>query len=339
MSSEISTIIQQICTTRGIDPQVVTIALANALKEAYKQENGNDAELKVEVEPDNNLRLFVVKKIVKEVKNSRTEISLDDAKNYSKRVKVGDKLEIEMPIGSLGRIATQTARNIVFNKIHDAEREGIVSSYGSKLGQIVSGKILKVSKGKVIIELDKGIGEMPEEEQCINEFYEINRRYRFLVKKLINEEENRHIILSRADEKFLVALFRMEIPEMSNNNIEIRAVARVPGVRSKVAVSSNQEGLDPVGACIGQRGVRIAAIMEELGNEKIDVFEWSVDPEEYIVKALSPAQVERIDFHGKQRKATVYVKEDQYNLAIGKDGKNVELASMITGVTIKIEKI
>jgi N utilization substance protein A len=280
--------------------------------------------------------MYIVKEVVKTVSDDKNELSLADAKKFSKEVKVGDELEIEIPVGSLGRIAAQAAKYTVMGKIRDAEREAVVEFYSQRLGEIVTGKIQGVRAGLVLVELEKGVGEMPENEQIKAEFYEIGKRYRFLVKELINEENNRHVILSRSDEGFVKALFAMEVPEISNDQVEIKGIARFAGMRSKVAVSSNQDGLDPQGACIGQRGMRINAIMNELGEEKVDIVKWDLDIIEYIKNALSPASVLKVLYNHARSSAVVVVPEDQLSLAIGREGTNVRLASLLTGVEISV---
>lgn len=337
MGNELITAVNQICAERGVDPTIVFIALQTAIADAYKKENGEETKVKVEIDRlSGQFHMYVVKEVVKAVTDDKNELSLADAKKFSKEVKVGDELEIEIPVGSLGRIAAQVAKYTVLGKIRDAEREAVVEFYSQRLGEIVTGKVQGVRANLVLVELEKGVGEMPEEEQIKMEFYEIGKRYRFLVKELINEENNRHVILSRSDEGFVKALFAMEVPEIANEQVEIKGIARFAGMRTKVAVSSNQEGLDPQGACIGQRGMRINAIMNELGEEKVDIVRWDLDIIEYIKNALSPAQVTKVLYNHSRATAVVVVPEDQLSLAIGREGTNVRLASILTGVEISV---
>jgi len=338
MSGELLTAINQICADRGLDPESVIVALQIAIAEAYKKEHGEGTNVKVELDRmTGTLHLYVVKKVVKKVADEKIEIAQTEAKKMSKEISIGDEMEIEIPVGTLGRIAAQTAKYVVLNKIKDAERAAVVEFYQEKLGEIIGGKVQSVRGDLILVELEKGVGEMPEIEQIPGEFYEIGRRYRFLVSQLINEENNRHVILSRASDDFIAALFRMEVPEILNEQVEIKKIARFPGGRSKVAVASNQDGLDPVGACIGQRGMRIAAIMEELNEEKVDVIEWNLDTSTLIKNALSPASVTSVDYNAKKNKAIVIVPADQLSLAIGKEGMNVKLASQLTGVELEVE--
>ncbi len=337
MGNELITAVNQICAERGVDPTIVFVALQTAIADAYKKENGEETKVKVEIDRlSGQFHMYVVKEVVKTVADEKNELSLAEAKKFSKEVKVGDELEIEIPVGSLGRIAAQVAKYTVLGKIRDAEREAVVEFYSQRLGEIVTGKVQGVRANLVLVEMEKGVGEMPEEEQIKMEFYEIGKRYRFLVKELINEEGNRHVILSRSDEGFVKALFAMEVPEISNEQVEIKGIARFAGMRSKVAVASNQDGLDPQGACIGQRGMRINAIMNELGEEKVDIVKWDLDIIEYIKNALSPATVTKVLYNHSRAAAVVVVPEDQLSLAIGREGTNVRLASILTGVEISV---
>jgi N utilization substance protein A len=337
MNNELISAVNQICAERGVDPNIVFTALTTAIADAYKKENGEETKVKVEIDRLSGVfHMYVVKEIVKEVVDTKNELSLAEAKKFSKEVKVGDELEIEIPVGSLGRIAAQVAKYTVMGKIRDAEREAVIEFFSTRLGEIVTGKVQGVRSNLVLVELEKGVGEMPEEEQIKMEFYEIGRRYRFLIKQLINEENNRHVILSRSDEGFVRALFAMEVPEIANEQVEIKGIARFAGMRSKVAVASNQDGLDPQGACIGQRGMRINAIMTELGEEKIDIVKWDPDSIEYIKNALSPASVTKVLYNHTRAAAVVVVPEDQLSLAIGREGTNVRLASLLTGVELSV---
>ena len=337
MSNELISAVNQICAERGVDPTIVFVALQTAIADAYKKENGEDTKVKVEIDRlSGQFHMYIVKEVVKTVADEKNELSLAEAKKFSKEVKVGDELEIEIPVGSLGRIAAQVAKYTVLGKIRDAERQAVVEFYAQRLGEIVTGKVQGVRANLVLVELEKGVGEMPEEEQIKSEFYEIGKRYRFYVKELINEENNRHVVLSRSDEGFVKALFAMEVPEIMNEQVEIKGIARFPGQRTKVAVASNQDGLDPQGACIGQRGMRISAIMNELGEEKVDIVKWDLDVVEYIKNALSPASVTKVIYNNDNGSATVFVPDDQLSLAIGREGTNVRLASLITNVELNV---
>jgi N utilization substance protein A len=337
MSNELISAVNQICAERGVDPAIVFTALTSAIADAYRKENGEETKVKVEIDRlSGQFHMYIVKQVVKKVENDKTQLTVAEAKKFANEVKLGDELELEIPVGSLGRIAAQAAKYTVLGKIRDAERQAVVEFYAPKLGEIITGKVQGVRANLVLVELEKGVGEMPEEEQIKGEFYEIGKRYRFLVKELINEENNRHVVLSRGDDSFVKALFAMEVPEIMNEQVEIKGIARFPGIRAKVAVASNQDGLDPQGACIGQRGMRINAIMTEIGDEKIDIVKWDLDVSEYIRNALSPAGVVRVNYDHDSKSAVVVVPEDQLSLAIGREGTNVRLASILTDLEISV---
>ncbi len=338
-STNLVDVINQIAVERGIDAEDVFTALNKALQEAYLREYpGSDVRVEIN-KKDGEIYFLVRKKVVKEVKDANKEISLDEARRYNPNIKEGTIIEFTQRVGILGRIAAQVAKKVINRVLRDAQLKAIVEYYKEWLGKIVSGKVTRVTKQKIIVELDKGTAEFPKEEQVEREFYEIGKRYKFLLKELINEEYNRHIILSRKDPRFIEALFEMEIPELASGQVEIVKVARIPGVRTKVAVRALDKDLDPVGAFIGPKGVRINAVMEELQNEKVDVVKWDLDVVEFIKNAFLPAVVNKVDYDEKKKKATVYVTPEQHAIAIGKEGVNVKLVSELTGVNIDLQEI
>ncbi len=338
-STNLVDVINQIAVERGIDAEDVFTALNKALQEAYLREYpGSDVRVEIN-KKDGEIYFLVRKKVVKEVKDANKEISLDEARRYNPNIKEGTIIEFTQRVGILGRIAAQVAKKVINRVLRDAQLKAIVEYYKEWLGKIVSGKVTRVTKQKIIVELEKGTAEFPKEEQVEREFYEIGKRYKFLLKELINEEYNRHIILSRKDPRFIEALFEMEIPELASGQVEIVKVARIPGVRTKVAVRALDKDLDPVGAFIGPKGVRINAVMEELQNEKVDVVKWDLDVVEFIKNAFLPAVVNKVDYDEKKKKATVYVTPEQHAIAIGKEGVNVKLVSELTGVNIDLQEI
>ncbi len=338
-STNLVDVINQIAVERGIDAEDVFTALNKALQEAYLREYpGSDVRVEIN-KKDGEIYFLVRKKVVKEVKDANKEISLDEARRYNPNIKEGTIIEFTQRVGILGRIAAQVAKKVINRVLRDAQLKAIVEYYKEWLGKIVSGKVTRVTKQKIIVELDKGTAEFPKEEQVEREFYEIGKRYKFLLKELINEEYNRHIILSRKDPRFIEALFEMEIPELASGQVEIVKVARIPGVRTKVAVRALDKDLDPVGAFIGPKGVRINAVMEELQNEKVDVVKWDLDVVVFIKNAFLPAVVNKVDYDEKKKKATVYVTPEQHAIAIGKEGVNVKLVSELTGVNIDLQEI
>ncbi len=330
--------VNQICLNRGIDPKDVFDALREALQEAYKQEHPK-ADVHVDVnDKAGEIHIYVRKTVVETVKNPDTEISKQNAQNYVKDIKTGAVLEIEIPIGSLGRIAANATKRVLNKILRDAELKAIADYYTQHIDEITSGKILFVRPDKIIVELEKGNAEFPEQEQIPDEFYDLGKRYKFLVKEVLNEKYNRKIILSRRDPKFIIALFKLEVPELRKGQVDIVAIAREAGIRTKVAVKSLDTSLDPIGTLVGPKGMRISSVMQELPNESIDVIKWDASPSTFIANALSPAKVSNVKIQDKGKKAIVEVSEDQYEIALGKNGINVKLAEEVTGYTIDIKK-
>jgi N utilization substance protein A len=268
--------------------------------------------------------------------NPERHITIEEAKKTKKSIKVGD--EVTFPLEShddFGRIAAQTAKQVILQKLRESERDSILAEWRGKEGQIVSGAVQRFERGNVFIDLGRTIGVMFANESIPGEHYRTGERLRFLVLAVQEDTRLPGIILSRSHPKFVMELFRMEVPELAEGAIEIRAIAREPGNRTKVAVASKSEGIDPVGALVGQRGTRVMAVNNELGNEKIDIAEWSEDPEQFIANALSPAKVERVEVLPR-REARAFVPENQLSLAIGKGGQNVRLAAKLTGWKIDV---
>lgn len=328
--------VNQICMTRGIDPDDVFAALKESIIEAYTREHKN-AEVTVDINrKQGSMHIYVRKTVVKKVEDPDKEISLQDAKKYVKDIKEGAVLEIEIPVGALGRIAANITKRTLNRVLLDAELKAVADHYAQYLGQAVSGKILFLRKDRIVVELEKGNADFPKEEQIESEFYELGKRYKFLVKDVINEKYNRRIILSRKDPEFIGALFKLEVPEIRNGKVDIVKIARIPGRRSKVAVKALETGIDPVGTLIGPKGMRIAPVMQELPNESIDVVKWDVAPSTYVANALAPAKVAEVEINDKKKQAKVIVADDQYDVAVGRDGLNVKLAEMLTGYEIDI---
>ncbi|MGC9968245.1 MAG: transcription termination factor NusA [Minisyncoccia bacterium] len=268
--------------------------------------------------------------------NPERHITLEDAKKVKKDAALGEEITFPLEMhDDFGRIAAQTAKQVILQKLRESERDSILNEWRDKEGQIVSGLVQRFERGNVFIDLGRTIGVMFANESIPGEHYRAGERLRFLVLAVQEDTRLPGIILSRSHPKFVIELFRMEVPELAEGAIEIQAIAREPGNRTKVAVASKQEGVDPVGALVGQRGTRVMAVNNELGNEKIDIAEWSEDPEKFIANALSPAKVEKVDILPR-REARAYVPENQLSLAIGKGGQNVRLAAKLTGWKIDV---
>lgn len=339
MTSEFITAINQISAERGIDKVEIFQALEEAILVAYKKEKFGLEVPEEEKQPNwsaelnretGEFKLIASKEVVKKAKDVEKEISLSEAEMISPNVEVGDIIQIEMPSEDFGRIAAQTAKQVILQKIRESEKEAIISEYSDKVGEIFTALMQRMQRGEVIFEIGKATATMPQEEQISNEFYRLGERYKVLLKDIVDSQ----MIVSRADSDFLVGLFKLEVPEIESGVLEVKAVAREAGSRSKMAVTSHQDGVDPIGSCVGQRGIRIANVMNELGEEKIDIIEWDEDPEKFIANSLSPAKID--DVKVEEDTATVTVPNDQLSLAIGREGQNVRLAWKLTGYKIDI---
>lgn len=271
--------------------------------------------------------------------NEEKHIMLDEAKKEKKDIKPGEELEIPLVAKKdYGRIAAQTAKQVILQKIREAERETVFSEYKSKEGEIVSGIVQRIEGRNIFIDIGKTLAIMSKEEQIYGEFYRPGQRLKFYLLKVEETSKGPAVFLSRAYPKFISKLFELEVPEISQGQVVVRSIAREAGSRSKVALESEAEGVDPIGSAVGQRGARVMAVINELGGEKIDIIEYSEKPEEFVANALSPAKVISVELEAKN-KALCTVEEDQLSLAIGKDGQNVRLAAKLTGWKIDVRAV
>ncbi len=273
--------------------------------------------------------------------NNEKDVLLENAQKIDKKIKVGDFLEINLPSeGDYGRVASQTAKQVIIQRLREAERVSMFEEYKSKEGQIINGSIHRVEGRNVYIDLGKSIGILYPSEQIPREYYGIGQRIRVYIKKVTEDSaKNSGITLSRASVGLVEKLFELEVPEIFTKTIEIKASAREAGSRTKIAVFSNDSDIDPIGSCVGQKGTRVQAVIEELGGERIDIIKWSDKSEKFIANALSPAKIVKVELDEKERKATVYVEADQFSFSIGQKGQNVRLASKLTGWKISVVKI
>ena len=291
------------------------------------EEEGDEEEYSIKDEGDERVRF-----------NAEHHIMLEDAKKIKKGVELND--EVIFPLegkDDYGRIAAQTAKQVIIQKIREAERTSIIDEYGTKEGEIISGIVQKVERGNVYIDFNRATGVLPAEEQIPGEFFQRGQRIRAYLYSVEDTPRGINLRLSRTHPKFIEKLFSIEAPEIQSGTVEIKSIAREAGARSKIAVHSNDEHIDPVGSCVGQKGTRVNTITQELGGEKIDIIPWSEDPEEYISNSLSPAKVISIEVDENEHKAVVEVANDQLSLAIGKGGQNVRLAAKLTGWRIDIK--
>ncbi|MDA8219549.1 MAG: transcription termination factor NusA [Dehalococcoidales bacterium] len=340
MKSDFISAINQLCSEKGVPKEVVLQAVEAALISAYKRNFASPGTQQVTVKVDpqtGQARVFVEKQVLAEVKDRRTEMTLAEARAINPNAQMGDSLEVETTPSDFGRIAAQTAKQVVLQRLREAERDMVFEEFREREGDIVTGVVQRVEPKALVIDLGKAEGTLPSTEQVPAERYHLGQRLKLYIVEVERSHRGPQIILSRTHRNLLKRLFELEVPEIYNGIVEIKSIAREPGSRSKVAVHARQEGVDPVGACVGMRGVRIQNIVGELGGEKIDVVQWHAEPTAFIANALSPAQVIHVDVSEPDKTATVIVPERQLSLAIGKEGQNARLAAKLTGWRIDIK--
>ncbi|MCX7974866.1 MAG: transcription termination factor NusA [Candidatus Aminicenantes bacterium] len=340
MKIEVWPTILQLSQERGVQPQIIVEAIIESLRVASSKYFTNGEKILVDFKPEEGeLRVFVIKKVVERVENKATEISLEEAQKIWSKAKIGDFLEIDLPAATLGRISAQVAKQVIFQKVHDAEQEKIYDEFAPRVGELVSGTVRRFEGQNMIVEVDKAEAIFPFKEKLPNEEFIRGDRIRAIITHVIKGSKGSQIYLSRISPRFLAKLLEIEIPEIANGLIEIKDIVRQPGERAKVAVYTSDKDIDPVGACIGPKGNRIQAISKELRGEKIDIIIWSSDPVSYARAALSPAKIENIIIVDRKEKILkALVPKDQLSLAIGKKGINVKLASRLTGWKIEINE-
>jgi N utilization substance protein A len=345
MNRELINVIEQIGREKGIDKEILFEALESALLSASRKTLGAADNVRMHIDrKSGDLRAYCRKKVVEEVTDDKLEISLVDAKALNREAELGDELELEQerPPQEFGRIAAQTAKQVILQKVRDAEREGIYSEFAGKEGQILRGIVHRIEKRNVILEIGKAEAILPEREQIPGERYNPGDRIRAYVLEVRRTAKGPQISLSRTHPGYLARLFETEIPEIQEGIVLVKATAREAGERAKVAVASTKRDVDPIGACVGLRGTRIQVISRELRGEKIDIIEWSHDPATFVARALSPAKVSSVLITDPsepdgQSSALVVVPDNQLSLAIGKKGQNARLAAKLTGMRIDIK--
>jgi len=338
MKNEFLIAITQICAEKSLSREVVMDALEAALVSAYKRTFGVGQNISVKISPTTGeVKVFTRKNVVEDVADPRMEMDLKEAKTFKKDAQVGDPIDVETTPHDFGRIAAQTAKQVVLQRLREAERENVLDEYMEREGDVINGLIQRVEPRQVVIDLGKAEAILPASEQIPNERYRVGQRMRAYLLEVQRTNRGPLLTVSRTHRNFLRRLFELEVPEIFNGVVEIKAISREPGSRSKVAVGSRQAGVDPVGACVGMRGVRIQNIVRELDGEKIDVVQWDEDPAVFVANALSPAQVISVDVGRNEKVATVVVPDRLLSLAIGKDGQNARLAARMTGWKIDIK--
>lgn len=331
-----------IAEEKNLPEETVLGVIEMAIAAAWRRENGKrDQNVRAELNTQSgDAKVFVQFEVIEdgEAYNPSNEIALADAKEIDPNTEVGEIVEEQHTVESFGRVAAQTAKQVILQRLREAEREIVLEEYEDKIGTIVSGTVAKVDQRVIRIDLGKATGILPLREQIQGEYYSPGQRVKVLIKDIEREGRAPELILSRGDEKFVEILFRQEVPELESGMVEIKNIAREAGRRTKMAVKSNVPGVDPVGTFVGGRGIRVQAVMNEIGDrEKIDIVTWSENPSEFIREAISPAEVVEIKLDEDKKRAAVIVAEDQQSIAIGRAGQNVRLASRLTGYELDIE--
>lgn len=332
--------VRTIAEEKNLPEETVQEIVEQALAAAYRRDYG-DREQEVRVTMNLNtgdVDAYVTKDVVKEVHDPKIDISLNDAQVIKKDSKIGDELEVHEKVESFGRVAAQTAKQVILQRLREAEREIILTEYEDKIGTVINGIVSRVEGRLVRVDLGKAQGIMPVSEQIHGEHYYPGQRIKVFLKDVERGLRGPQLIVSRGSNEFIEWLFRSEVPEMENGAVEIKQIAREAGVRTKLAVSSTVPGVDPVGTFVGGHGTRVNAVMSEVGDqEKIDIVVWNEDPKTFIINALSPTKIDNVEIDESSNKVKVIVPEDQLSIAIGKGGQNVRLASKLTGYEIDIE--
>lgn len=337
---QMSAMVKVIAEEKGLPEETVLDVIQMAIAAAWRRDNG-DREMNVRAllnTENGTAKVFVEREVIEDglAYNPATEIPQEEAKKIKEDAEIGEIVEEMHEVGDFGRVAAQTAKQVVVQRLREAERDAVLSAFEDKIGTVMTGVISRVDPKMVHVDLGRANGIMPKREQIDGEYYTVGSRIKVYIKGVEHDDARAQLVLSRGCPEFIEYLFRQEVPELENGSVEIKGIAREAGKRTKIAVMSTVPGVDPVGTFVGGRGMRVQAIMNEIGDrEKIDIITWSDNTPEYIREALSPAEVMKVEIDGK--KAKVFVAEDQQSIAIGKQGQNVRLASKLTGYEIDID--
>lgn len=338
MSSSIAQNIEALCQEQGIERDLVIEAMKEAVRAAAKKQFRSGEDIQVDWNPETGIELSASKVVVDEVNDAATELSIDEARELAgDEVELGDALLLPLPMEELGRIAAQTAKQILFQKVRDAVRSNVYEQYIDKIGDLVNGYVKRFERGNIIVDLGNLEAILPRSQQSRGEQWNQGERIRVVINNVSKESKGPQVEVSRTSPELLLRLFEMEVPEIYDGTVVIKSAVREPGERAKIAVMSNERDVDPVGACVGMKGSRVQAIIRELRGEKIDIIEWSDEPSVFAANALSPAKVNQVRITDiENRQMEVIVNEDQLSLAIGKRGQNVRLATKLVGWNIDI---
>ncbi len=337
MNRELISVIDELGRQKGIDKSRVIGAIEAALQMAAKKRFGQAENIQVEIDSKTGEISVVSKKtIVDAVINPKTEVSLQEARQFDNEAEVGDEIGSVIEMSDLGRIAAQTAKQVIFQKVREAEWEAVQKEYSTRQGDLVNGIILGVERRNYLVDLGKTEAVLPIQEQIPRETYRGGDRVKAMLLEVRRTPKDVQVILTRSHPQFVSKLFELEVPEVLEKIVEIKSIVREPGDRTKIAVTSREKAVDPVGACVGIKGSRVQAVVRELRGEKIDIITWTSDPRVFIAEALNPASIEKVGVDEEKKSALVVVADSQLSLAIGKNGQNVRLAARLTGWKIDI---
>ncbi|HOV84726.1 MAG TPA: transcription termination factor NusA [Syntrophobacteraceae bacterium] len=338
MTGELKRLIDQVSREKGIDRQTLIHTLEEAIKSAIKKKHGSKLDLDVTFNEEfGEIEAFLFKEVVEQVSDPEKQVSLEEALRLDPESEIGDELGIRMDTEALGRIAAQSAKQVIIQKMKDAEREVVFEEYKGRKGEIVNGIVQRVDKGGIVVNLGQAEALLPPKEQIPKEIYRQGDRIRAYVLEVRKISKGPQIILSRTHPHFVIQLFHAEVPEIAEGIVSIISAAREPGSRAKIAVVSRDPDVDPVGACVGMKGTRVQNVVQELRGEKIDIVPWNMDPAKFVVNGLAPAIISKVIIDQANRNMEVIVPDDQLSLAIGRRGQNVRLASRLTNWHIDVK--
>ncbi len=330
--SDIKRVVEQVSRDKGISREVLIHALEEALKSAARKKFGNKMDIEVQYNEElGEIEVFQFKDVAEVVTEPALEISLEEGRKLDPDCEVGDSLGTKMDTSTFGRIAAQSAKQVIIQKIKDAEKDAVFASFIDRRGEIINGIVQRMDRGDIIVNLGQTEGVVPVREQVPREGYRRGDRMRALILDVLHESRGPQIILTRTHADFLINLFKVEVPEISEGIVKIMGATREPGVRAKISVASSNADIDPVGACVGMKGSRVQNVVQELRGEKIDIISWHIDPARYVCNALAPAEISRVIIDETNRTMEVIVPDEFLSIAIGKRGQNVRLASRLTG--------
>ena len=336
--ADIKRVVDQVSRDKGIDREILISALEEALKSAARKKFGSKIDIEVQYSDDSGeIEVFQFKDVVETVEDPVLEITLEEGRKLDADCEIGDSLGTKMDTSTFGRIAAQSAKQVIIQKMKDAEKDAIYASFIDRKGEIINGIVQRMDRGDIIVNLGHTEGILPVREQVPRESYRRGDRLRAYILDVLHETRGPQIILSRGHKEFLIDLFKTEVPEISEGIVSIMEAAREPGVRAKIAVSSNNSDIDPVGACVGMKGSRVQNVVQELRGEKIDIIPWHLDAAKFVCNALAPAEISRVIIDDANRSMEVIVPDDYLSIAIGKRGQNVRLASKLTGWHLDVQ--